>query len=361
MIAKGDQVAARSRSLWTDEIAIAGLASGRSHVLTGPNGERLRAFVRAFNLGRQSQSLSVTVAAPAELAENEVRTVVGSLIALLGIVGIGSVVAVALLLNQGLAPLKDVANAVVQISRGEIQSIKPTGYREIDPLVGAVNGLIANVREVLAKSRLHTSNLAHAIKTPLALISARVHSAMPHDPSINENVDLISRHIQHHLKRARFAPTEPIISTSISVKPVIEDILLVIQRTFHNRSVNVEMRTADDVAFLGEREDLEELIGNLVENAYKWAQQRILIEANNTTAGQLVVTVCDDGVGIDDAAREVVLRPGVRLDETVSGYGLGLSIAAELIERYRGQLSLDRSTLGGLKVSVYLPGILTRS
>lgn len=355
MIAGGERVLARSRSLWIDQLPIAGLRPG-SAIAMGPYGERLRLVIRETTFGDRSPPLTIAVTAPADLAEAEIRSVVTTLIALLALVGAASAIMAAYLVSRGLAPLKRAADAVSRIATGEIATIAPSGYREIDPLVQAVNGLLAHARAIVERSRLQASNLAHSLKTPLAFIAARMRTMDPADRLILESIEKMTRHIDHHLKRARLAGASPLVAVPVGVRPVIDDILLVAARMHQGRSLDVEVQVDDGATFLGEREDLEELLSNLVDNAFKWADRRIRIEARSSP-GRVAVSVDDDGPGLDDAARKAVLEPGVRLDEAAGGAGLGLSIARDLVENYRGRLTLDRSPWGGLRACVELPGV----
>lgn len=354
MIADSERVLMRSRSLWTDRLVLDGVEPGRSGFIAGPNGERLRAVVREATPGDRMQPLAIAVAAPAAFVEDEVRGVVTQLVLLLAFIGGASVIAVGLLVNRGLAPLRRAADSVDRVARGEIPSLAPSGYREVDPLVQAVNGLLAHARETVGRSRLQASNLAHALKTPLAFISARVHATTPEDRSMTESVERMTRLIDHRLRRARFAATAPLLAEPVPVKAAIDDVVLVAQRLHGGRQHDVRIRADEATNFLGEREDLEELLSNLVDNAFKWAAHRIDIGADQAD-GRVVLMVADDGPGLDEGAREKVMQPGVRLDEAAAGSGLGLSIAAEIVEHYGGKLSLDRSPLGGLQVSVRLP------
>lgn len=353
MISRGEQVLARSRSLWTENLPTVSAEPMNARIARGPHGESLRIVTRTVPAEGQQNLLSFSVSAPAHLVRSEVRRAITWLLAPLGLIGLVSVLITAMLVKRGLAPLAQMAQAVGQMSRGEISVIETAGYREIDPLIAALNGMLANVREIATRSRLHVSNLAHALKTPLALLSARMHALGPENDAIAESVDRMNRHINHHLKRVRFSPTASLVVSRIALRPVLEDIVMVMQR-MHPRNIHTEVQVDANAAFLAEREDVEELLGNLVENAYKWTRSRIVI-ASMEREGRAVVTIDDDGPGIDSPARNQVLRPGVRLDEMVDGSGLGLSIATDLTTHYGGTLTLDHSPLGGLKVTVSLP------
>ena len=354
MIVEGDRVLARSRSLWTDDLPLVDVSGGEMHVIAGPNGQRLRAFARSVPIARLSRQLAVIVAAPAAIPATDVRWAVSDLAAILIGIGLASVALAVLMINRGLAPLRSVAQDVSRLSRGDIERIQPTGYRELDPLVEAVNGLAEDVNEVVARSRLHTSNLAHALKTPLSLLATRMRTVAPNDEAISEGIDALNRQIDHHLKRVRFAPKASTIRASIPVEPVIDDVLLVMQRMHVERGIHVEKSIAAGATLFGEREDFQELIGNIVENAYKWARSRVAIDVWHTER-ETGVEVSDDGPGLDAASYELVLRPGARLDETVPGSGLGLTIAAELTRHYGGAITLGESRFGGLLVTLRFP------
>lgn len=366
-IAKGDLTLARSRSLRLGELptirdAAAGSEAGeRPHPLTlpasGPAGEDLRLLHRVVQLRDGAVMLDIAVAGPARDISREVWLSMRWL--LLGLVVIATILSGLLILEirAGLRPLRILAEDIERATRGEIARLKPSNYRELNPLISSVNDLIEQVEIVVGRARAHAGNLAHAIKTPLSLISARNETrGAAQDSEIGQSVDTIRRQIDHHLKRARFAGKVRLASDRVRVKSVVDDVLLVMERGYRDRDLSIAVSVDDDLVFLGEREDFEEMIGNLVENACKWARSTVVMTVRHS-AESLDIHIEDDGPGLPENERQRVLERGRRLDETVAGSGIGLSIVADLVELYGGEIDLQTAELGGLSVLVRIPSV----
>jgi signal transduction histidine kinase len=366
-IAKDDLVLARSRSLRLGELpAISDAAAGRESgepprpltlPASGPSGEDLRLRHRVVQLRDGAIMLDITVAGPARDIGREVWLSMRWL--LLGVSIVAAILSGLLIveIRSGLRPLRVLAEDIERATRGEIARLKPSSYRELNPLISSVNDLIGQVEIVVGRARAHAGNLAHAIKTPLSLISARNETrGTAQDSEIGLSVDTIRRQIDHHLKRARFAGKVRLASDRVPVKSVVDDILLVMERGYRDRDLSIAASVDDDLVFLGEREDFEEMIGNLVENACKWARSTIVMVVRHSAEG-LDIHIEDDGPGLPEHERQRVLERGRRLDEAIAGSGIGLSIVADLVELYGGEIDLQTAALGGLSVLVRIPSI----
>jgi signal transduction histidine kinase len=232
-------------------------------------------------------------------------------------------------------------------------------------LARETNALIDANREIVERARTHVGNLAHAIKTPLSVIvnEAGIHADDPFAAKVMEQADVMRDQVAHHLERARIAARVSVVGTVTEVAPAIEALRRTMEKIHRGRGIIVEAKADPSAKFRGERQDLEEMVGNLVDNACKWAASRVFIEVlveapQQAGAGpRLRLLVDDDGRGLSEAERAQVSRRGQRLDESKPGSGLGLSIVVDLAALYGGSLSLGPAPIGGLRAELVLPGI----
>jgi signal transduction histidine kinase len=265
----------------------------------------------------------------------------------------------------GLAPLKRISESIADIRSGRAERLEGEFPVEIAPLARETNALIDANREIVERARTHVGNLAHAIKTPLSVIvnEAGAHPADPFAAKVMEQADVMRDQVAHHLERARIAARVSVVATVTEVAPAIEALRRTMEKIHRGRGIVVEAEADPSAKFRGERQDLEEMVGNLVDNACKWAASRVFIEVlveapHQASAGpRLHIIVDDDGRGLSEAERTQVSRRGQRLDESKPGSGLGLSIVTELAALYGGSLSLGRAPTGGLRAELVLPGI----
>jgi signal transduction histidine kinase len=202
-------------------------------------------------------------------------------------------------------------------------------------------------------------NLAHAVKTPLTVMANAAADPAVAPQSLRDTITtytaLAQDQVNWHMKRARMAASVLAPGALVQVRPVIEGIVAVMQRAYAEKSLGVEITVpATGLRFKGESQDLQEILGNVIENAFKWAQHRVRIR-QETVVSDLVLIVEDDGPGVPAEQYSAVLRRGIRADEMVPGSGLGLAIVSDLLDLYGGQLALGRSALGGLSVRIALP------
>lgn len=353
-ISRGATVLARSRSLRSGEPLPATSAGEDPATAMGPNGESLRIRSRETRL-RDRSEVMVAVAGPERAVRDEIWAWTRMLIAAFVSVAVLLLIALAVVIRSGLKPLRRLADDLDSASRGHPADIAPPGYRELDPLANSVRDLMAQVQATVERARAQAGNLAHAIKTPLSLISARNQQrGVARDEDVDIGVGLIKRQIDHHLKRTRFAVAARLASERVAVGPIFDDIVLVTRRSHAARAIEVHADIAESSVFLGEREDFEEMLGNILDNACKWADSRVELTVRKQP-GAIEIVVADDGPGLPDADRERVLARGVRLDETVAGDGIGLSIVADLVALYGGELRLEAATPHGLRVTFRLP------
>jgi signal transduction histidine kinase len=232
-------------------------------------------------------------------------------------------------------------------------------------LARETNALIDANREIVERARTHVGNLAHAIKTPLSVIvnEAAAHGVDPFASKVLEQADVMRDQLAHHLERARIAARVTIVGTVTEVAPAMEALRRTMEKIHRDRGIAIELKADPHAKFRGERQDLEEMAGNLVDNACKWAASQVFIEvllepaAEPSTGPRLRILVDDDGRGLSAEERVQVSRRGQRLDESKPGSGLGLSIVTDLAALYGGSLKLGDAPIGGLRAELVLPGV----
>jgi signal transduction histidine kinase len=358
-----------SRSLWDKklpkledhgaELTAAGIRLG---YVDGPEGQTLRMVERPVDLGADGKFL-VDVAGDATEIFDETRNfdyyLGGTFIAL-------SIVLVLTTIFQvrfGLAPLKRISDSIADIRSGRAERLEGEFPVEIAPLARETNALIDANREIVERARTHVGNLAHAIKTPLSVIvnEATAHSSDLFAAKVLEQADVMRDQVAHHLERARIAARLTIVGTITEVGPVVEALRRTMEKIHRDRDIAIEVSAGSKTRFRGERQDLEEMAGNLVDNACKWTTSRVSIEvhaeqpAASGATPMLRIIVDDDGRGLSEQERAQVSRRGQRLDESKPGSGLGLSIVVDLAALYGGSLTLGRAPIGGLRAELVLP------
>ena len=359
-----------SRSLWDkklpklDDSAELTAAGVRLGYVDGPEGQNLRMVERPVDLGADGKFL-VSVAGDATEIFDETRSFdyyLGSTFAALTIVLLLTTI---FQVRFGLAPLKRISDSIADIRSGRAERLEGEFPVEIAPLARETNALIDANREIVERARTHVGNLAHAIKTPLSVIvnEASAHGADPFASKVLEQADVMRDQVAHHLERARIAARLTVIGTVTEVAPAIEALRRTMEKIHRDRGILIEVVADPQARFRGEKQDLEEMVGNLVDNACKWAASRVFIEVGverpvEPGAGALLrVIVDDDGRGLSQAERAQVARRGQRLDESKPGSGLGLSIVVDLAALYGGSLSLGSAPIGGLRAELVLPGV----
>lgn len=272
------------------------------------------------------------------------------------LLGIGLVVAVLLQVQIGLRPLYSLRNEIADVRKGRAARIARSYPVEIQPLAEQVNRLLDHNQETVERQRTHVGNLAHALKTPLSVMLAEAGTqAGPLPDMVRKQTAIMQAQVDHHLRRARAAARAQLLGERTPIAEVLDELAVMLERVFEGRGVEIDWRAPDDLAFRGERQDLQEILGNLMENACKWARRRVRVSAGPTGLGQMIVVVEDDGPGLPEAQREAALQRGMRMDESTPGSGLGLSIVVELTRAYGGRVTLGDSDMGGLKATLELP------
>ncbi|WP_338698708.1 sensor histidine kinase [Bradyrhizobium sp. 26S5] len=360
-----------SRSLWDKklpkleehgaELTAAGVRLG---YVDGPEGQSLRVVERPVDLGADGKFL-VSVAGDATEIFDETRSFDYYLFGTFAALGIVLLLTTIFQVRYGLAPLKRISDAIADIRSGRAERLEGRFPVEIAPLARETNALIDANREIVERSRTHVGNLAHAIKTPLSVIvnEAAAHAADPFASKVLEQADVMRDQVAHHLERARIAARATIVSTVTDVAPAIEALRRTMEKIHRDRDLAIEAQADPAARFRGERQDLEEMVGNLVDNACKWAASQVFIEVTlvppeaQGAGPKLRIVVDDDGRGLSEDERAQVARRGQRLDESKPGSGLGLSIVTDLAGLYGGNLTLNNAPIGGLRAELVLPAV----
>ncbi len=283
----------------------------------------------------------------------------GQTLIVLGAVGVMLAVMSGLVARFALRPIGRLRRAVEQVREGESEQVEGIYPQEIAPLAEEVNELLRSNTQIIERARSQVGNLAHGLKTPLAVLrnEAAGGSAGLGDIVLSET-DKMAGLVSSYLDRARLAARTAVVGRRANVTSTMDRLVRVMGKLHRDRTISLNSGTADEIWFRGEESDLEEMAGNLLDNASKWAKSAVevtLVAPANAPTRILMITIEDDGPGLSDAEAEKALRRGVRLDEKTPGSGLGLDIVKELVDVYGGTLSLGRSDLGGLKAELVLP------
>ena len=353
----------RSRSLWDTALTLPpdALADGLVHVheSRGPQDTPLMMVERTVRTAdRPEAAWRLIVAGDLKDSAQAVDRFTGVLSASLLALGVLLVLAALAQVAVGLSPLRAMQRALSEVQEGRTARLQGRFPAEVQPLIDDFNGVLDRNAEVVARARTQAGNLAHALKTPLAVLAHAADADGSREDlalRVREQVALSRRHIDWHLARARVAASQRLPGQRTPVAPLLAGLVRVMDRVHADRGLDLRLEPpAPDLAFAGEEQDLQEMVGNLLDNACLWARHRVTLRARRE-ADQLVITVEDDGPGIAPDQREAVFARGVRLDEDTPGSGLGLAIVADLVALYEGTLALDKADAGGLRVRLSLP------
>lgn len=262
----------------------------------------------------------------------------------------------------GLRPLADLRRELWRVRLGEAEGLGGTFPGELQPLADDLNALIRSNAEIVERSRTHLGNLAHALKTPLSVIvnEARLID-QPAGQKIAEQAELMRERTNHALGRARMAATATVVGAVSPAAEAITPLVRSMERIYRDKELAIEAAVPEGLRFRGERQDFQEIVGNLLDNACKWARARVALAATEEITARdqrfMLLAVEDDGPGLTQSEAEEAVKRGRRLDETKPGSGLGLSIVTELVTLYGGSFALERSAAGGLRALVRLPSI----
>ena len=353
-----------SRSLWDgglphleDHGVPANPDGSREGYVPGPEDQRLRLVERNIDLGDEGHYL-VAVAGDAAEITDETRGFDQALVVTFSILAMVLLITTMFQVRFGLAPLKRITGSLAAIRAGTAERLAEDFPDEIAPLARETNALIEANKEIVERARTHVGNLAHALKTPISVMvnEAATRGGDAFAEKVREQANIMRDQVARHLERAHLAARLTVVGSITDVAPVVTALARTMEKIHHDRGIAIEVDADADARFRGERPDLEEMIGNLVDNACKWATSRVAVEVVSEKSGQVLrIAVDDDGRGLSSSEREQVSHRGQRLDETKPGSGLGLSIVVELAHLYGGKLELGAAPIGGLRAELTLP------
>lgn len=356
----------RSRSLWDQELDIDARDSHAKSVArifetAGPDNQHLRVIERDIRLPGSEELYHFALAGDVSELKEQVSAFNTTLIWWLSALGGILLLTLAIQIHFGLRPLRRISAALGAIRSGETERLEGTMPREIEPLARELNALLDHNEAVVERARQHVGNLAHALKTPLSVLGNEARNEGVDERAlramVREQTVMMARHVDHHLARARAAARGGVIGSRTPVDGVVGDLVRVMKRLYGHRALDFHVvmpEGTEVVAFRGERQDLYDMVGNLLDNASKWAKARVRVTVSIDDPN-LIIAIEDDGAGLDEAVRDQVFKRGERLDETVPGSGLGLAIVRDLAELCGGAVRLERSALGGVRAVLRLP------
>ena len=333
----------------------------REGYVEGPEDQRLRVVERVIDAGEAGRYLVAVAGDFTEIAEEQ-WAFDKALIVTFAVLAAVLLLTTMFQVRFGLSPLKRISDSLHSIRSGRAEKLEGSFPDEIAPLARETNALLEANKEIVDRARTHVGNLAHALKTPLSVMVNEA-SARKDEPLANkmlEQADIMRDQVTRHLERARLATRSTVIGSITDVAPVAQALARTMEKIHHDRAIAVDVRVEGALQFRGERPDLEEMLGNLVDNACKWATSRVALDVAQTPADptdtpNLRIIVDDDGPGLSATERESAGKRGQRLDETKPGSGLGLSIVTELAALYGGTLCLGTAPAGGLRAELTLP------
>jgi signal transduction histidine kinase len=363
-----DQVILASKSLFSDVLDLSrmtdrdeageGVSTG---LLGGPLNQSLRVLARTIEFD-PARRFEVVVAGDAGQVSDQISAFRNSVALTLAVFGIGLILATTIQIRWVMRPLDRVRRGLAELRSGKETRFEGSFPSEIEPLAKELNALLQSNQEIIERARTQVGNLAHALKTPLSVITNEARSTGgPLAEKVTEQAALMRVQVNHYLDRARNAARSNVIGAVTEVGPVMARIVRAMNRIHEDRHIVIVSHVAEGARFRGEQQDLEEVIGNVVDNACKWARSRVIVTVDYhcppgaAERGRLRFRIDDDGPGLTPAQREEATRRGRRLDETKPGSGLGLSIVADLVGLYQGRLHLDRAPAGGLRAEIELP------
>lgn len=352
-----------SRSLWDENLRVGEARLGESALLKIQGPQRQRLLVHARGYRKQGHALTIAVAEDLSPVEDDIRAfqwryALVSLIALLSLLLIQYMV-----VRTGLRPLEQVRGELQRLERGEVQELTGAMPAEIAPLITQINRLLQTLGQRLKRSRNALGNLAHALKTPLTLLSQLAGrpelQAYPEvRNALRTQVQTLQAISERELKRARLAGGGA-LGQRVTLAPEVDALAHTLRSIYHSKELEIESRISTGAVFHGDREDFMELLGNLLDNACKWARGRVRTTIEMGVA--LMVRIEDDGPGCAPEQLAQLTRRGVRADESITGHGLGLAIVQDIVDQYQGHVRFGRSAeLGGFMVEILLPVIQNR-
>ena len=367
-INKSSKTLVRSRSMW-DQVLTKDkrLIGGRAQFInslgnlndqvkktkTQISSQKLMIIQREISFPGIKEPLLFMVSGNTEEFEKNISRYNNILILSLVILGLGLLLSVFLQVKYGLLPLRKIKNSLFKIRNGDATKLEDSYPIEVSPLAKEINILLDHNEKIVTRAKTHVGNLAHALKTPIAVINNQ-NSLKKKDLIIGSQIQVIENYVNKYLNKARTSGIVSAKKEKINLKVVLEKMIVVFKKVYFDVKIDADFPT-NEFKVAANKEDLEEIFGNILENACKWSQKRVLIKIVKENKEELRISINDDGPGLPKKKRLEVFDRGFRLDEQTPGTGLGLNIVKDTLENYSGKVWLEESQIGGLEVNVLFP------
>lgn len=353
-------VVATSRSLWDASLEVpvdAARAPQRIVTLNGPRAEALRGVVLRLSLSRLEAPVELIVTLPLSEVTLAVQAFERLLFAALGLLGVMLVLVFALQIHWGLAPLRQLSRELQRVRSGSADELSTRLPADLRQIALTMNEVLSHQRQWIARARSTAGNLAHALKTPLATLRLRIEHNPPDVAGLRDDLAQIQRITDHHLARAAAAGRAGAVYRRTRLRAAVQPIIDAVRAMHRARAVALEVQWDTETEVVIDAQDLQELIGNVLDNAMKWARQRVSLRSV-CHAQTVEIQIQDDGPGIAAEARERAMARGMQLDLDVRGSGLGLAIVRDIAALYQLGYTLSPGVHGGLCVTLILPRAL---
>lgn len=326
--------------------------------IDGPGNIKLRALIQNISFPGSNIHFTFVVAGPLNDIHRDVYDFASKLVLTLIILALGLLCAIPLQIRFGLKPLGRIQKSLINIRHGKAHKLQEIFPMEVMPVIQELNSLLDYNDKLLDRARTQAGDLAHALKTPLSVMHNEIAKLQHGNTELLKNqLNVVSDCIERQLTRVRVAGADNVLGARTAVATVADDVIFSLNILYQERNLSIHLRGLESLYFQGESQDLEEMLGNLADNACKWANSEVLISGKQMS-DRIFILVEDDGPGIPEELRLKVLKRGRRLDESVPGTGIGLGIVCDITELYRGSLTLQMSSLGGLTATLELPAAL---
>ena len=364
-INNGSKTLVRSRSMWDQVLTLdKRLIGGRAQFINSSqqNSKNLKKTVssqeliiiqREISFPGFDSPLTFMVSGDTEEYKSSIKQFNNVLISSLLLLGFGLFLSVFLQVKYGLLPLKKIKNSLFKIRNGDAVKLEENYPTEVSPLAKEINILLEHNHKIVERAKTHVGNLAHALKTPLAVISNHI-NLKEKNSIINPQIELIKKYVEKYLDKANSSGAQKISKEKVNINYHTGKIIKIFEKINPNIKI-ILINKKKELKFLGSSDDLDEILGNILENACKWSKKNIQLNIEKHSSNEVIFEISDDGPGLPKSRREEVFARGFRLDEQIPGTGLGLNIVKDIVEQYSGKVWLSESSLGGLRVSIILP------
>ena len=363
----GTKTLVRSRSMW-DQVFTSDkrLIGGRSQFIDSVNQmnesdkfietKKLHIIERNISFPGIDSPVTFIVSGDTEEYQQNINKFDNTLSVILFILGTGLMIAVFLQVKFGLLPLNKIKASLFKVRNGDEEKLKESYPLEVQPLASEINELLDHNAKIIDRAKTHVGNLAHVLKTPLAVISNEIKAE---DNIMNNQVILMKRHIDRYLKKAHLESVGTFSREKINIIDLVKKMISIFKKLYPDVQINLDESVQEAFVF-GSMDDLEEVIGNIIENACKYGKNKIEVEIRISEKNNLQLVISDDGLGLSQEQMNKVFARGFRIDEQKPGTGLGLNIVKDIVETYmKGKVTLSKSKLGGLEVNILLPLSMT--